>query len=114
MNLVRFTDAPQYDPRNHPGVTSRRVQGGEAGGPQEVLVSVSEYPPGTGGSSVTAPTEVVYLVMEGTLRIEHDGGHDDLSAGDSISFAPGEHRSAHNIGTEHARLIVIHRPGYDG
>lgn len=114
MNLIRYADAPRYDPRNHPGVHSRRVQGKEAGGPHELLVSISEYPPGTGGASVTAPTEVVYLVMEGTLRIEHDNGSDDLSTGDSISFAPGEHRSAHNVGDAMARLVVIHRPGYDG
>lgn len=110
MNLVRLADAPLYDPRNHPGVIARRIQGREAGGPRGVYVSLSEYPPGSGGSSVTATTEVVYVVIEGTMRIEHDNGFDELSAGDSIAFEPGESRSAHNLSDTMARLIVIHQP----
>lgn len=110
MHLVRFEDAPPYSAVNHQGVAPRRVQGKEAGGPTGVYVSISEYPPGSGGQSVTATTEVVYLVMEGTLHIEHDQGSDDLTVGDSISFAPGESRAAHNTTGQHARLIVIHQP----
>jgi uncharacterized cupin superfamily protein len=86
------------------------VQGKEAGGPTGVYVSISDYPPGGGGQSVTAATEVVYLVMEGTLHIEHDHGSEELNVGDSISFAPGESRAAHNTSDHHARLIVIHQP----
>lgn len=110
MHLVRFDEAPRYSPVNHDRVEPRRVQGKEAGGPLGVYVSISEYPPGSGGQSSTAATEVVYVVMEGTLHIDHDDGADDLTVGDSISFAPGESRAAHNTSDRHARLIVIHQP----
>jgi mannose-6-phosphate isomerase-like protein (cupin superfamily) len=91
-------------------VHARRVQGQEAGGPKGVYVSVSDYPPGSGGRSVTATTEVVYVMATGRLRIRHASGEVDLEAGDSISFEPGETRAAFNVMDEPARLIVIHQP----
>jgi quercetin dioxygenase-like cupin family protein len=114
MHLVRFADAPAYIARGHDGVTPRRVQGREAGGPSGVFVSISEYPPGSGGQSTTASTEVVYLVMAGSIRVRHDLGEELLGTGDSISFEPGESRAAYNDGTEPARLVVIHQPERDG
>lgn len=113
MHLVRWDEAPKYQPTGHVGVFPRRIQGREAGGPAGVYVSISDYPPGTGGESVTATTEVVYVVMEGTMRIDHDFGSAVLGVGDSISFEPGEGRSAHNDTSSLARLIVIHQPEAD-
>lgn len=110
MHLMRWENAPKYKPSGHVGVLPRRIQGREAGGPSGVYVSISDYPSGSGGDSVTATTEVVYVVMEGTMRIDHDHGSEVLSVGDSISFEPGEGRSAHNDSAFLARLIVIHQP----
>jgi mannose-6-phosphate isomerase-like protein (cupin superfamily) len=96
--------------RGNEGVHARHIQGREAGGPKGVYVSVSDYPPGSGGGSVTAMTKVVYVVAPGRLRIRHDSGEVDLEAGDSISFEPGESRAAFNVTDEPARLVVIHQP----
>lgn len=109
MHIVRFDDAPKYEARNHRNVTARRIQGREAGGAEGVYVSISEYPPGSGGDSIAGVAEVVYVVLKGTLRITSDDQAVDLSAGDSVSFAAGENRSAHNDTEQHARLLVIHQ-----
>ncbi len=109
MHIVKFDDAPEYEAQNHHGVTARRIQGREAGGPDGVYVSISEYPPGSGGDSIAGLAEVVYVILMGTMLITSDDGDAELSTGDSVSFAPGENRSAHNATDQHARLLVIHQ-----
>jgi len=72
-------------------------------------VSISEYPPGSGGESTTSETEVIYVVLLGRLEITHGSGFEELEAGDSISFSAGEPRAAHNRSGQPARLLVIHQ-----
>lgn len=109
MHVVRFADAPEYEARGHPGVTARRVQGREAGGPESLYVSISDYPPGSGGSSTIGDNEVVYVVLAGEIRVLHSGTVSDLAAGDSVSFAAGEDRATFNATNADARLLVIHQ-----
>lgn len=109
MHLVRFANAPEYEAAGHAGVTAHRVQGREAGGPRSMSVSISEYPPGSGGESSLGQGEVVYVVLEGRMRVVHAGEEIDLDVGDSVSFGVGDDRASYNVGDEHARLLVIHQ-----
>lgn len=109
MHLIRFEDAPEYEATGHAGVVARRIQGREAGGPQSLSVTISEYPPGSGGESSIGASEVVYVVLAGQMRIVHRGTPMDLSVGDSVSFGVGDDRASYNVTGEHARLLVIHQ-----
>lgn len=108
MHVVRFADAPQYEAQNHIDVVARRIQGREAGGARSVYVSISEYPPGAGGHSTIGESEVIYVVLEGRMRVTSGAEELDLETGDSVSFVAGEQRSAHNVTSDPARLLVIH------
>ena len=109
MHLVRYADGVPYQPSDHIDVRPRRVQGREAGGPESLAVSISQYPPGSGSRElVPSPGCLVYVVVEGRVEVEHEGGIEELAKGDSISFMPGEKRAARNTSDARATLIVIH------
>lgn len=112
MHLVRYADAIDYQPSDHIGVLPRRLQGRDAGGPQRLAVSLSQYPPGSGSDHlVPAPGDLVYVVVAGEIEVEHETGIAQLSYGDSVSFTKGEKRAARNSSAEPATLVVIHQDG---
>lgn len=115
MHLTRSGDAVIYDPPGHVGVTARRLQGGEAGGPGRLLLGLSQYEPGAVVDVAATAADTWYVLVEGQLDVQV---HDDdgavhsltLRAQDSVQLAAGEVRSVHNSSPEPALLLVVQDP----
>lgn len=111
MEIVTLANAPLYTAPNHEGVTSRRLQGGDASSADFAWVAHSQFPPG-----VIVPMDVgaigkIYVVTKGVLIIEQaDGVRHRLQQLDSIFIAAGEARSIINDSAEAAAIIVVTPP----
>ena len=111
VHLVRATDAVPYDPPGHRGVAARRLQGGEAGGPERLTVSISDYEPGATVDAAPVPA-TTYVLLAGSLELTLHGDegterHLTLHAHDSVHFTPGEVRSLRNAAGSPASLLVV-------
>ena len=108
MEIVRFVDAPIYDPPNHGAVVARRLQGGEASSAGFVLVGHSAFPPGAAVPLEAGPIDKIYVVETGAITIEQaDGRRHILEKRDSIFIPAGEARGIFNHGDAPATIIVI-------
>jgi quercetin dioxygenase-like cupin family protein len=111
MEIVKFADAPFYTAPNHDGVTSRRLQGGNASTADFAWVAHSEFPAGTVVPMDAGSFGKIYVVTEGTLTIEQaDGTRQSLEPGDSILIPAGEARSIVNDSDIPAAIIVVTPP----
>jgi mannose-6-phosphate isomerase-like protein (cupin superfamily) len=107
IHVVRAADAVAYQPPNHTGVGSRRLQGLEAGGPTGCAVAISEYPTGASAASVPTPLDTVYVVLAGELTLTTADGDVILGVRDSVFLPIGTVRSVHNRSQESATLLVL-------
>ena len=108
MHIVRFEQAPAYTAPDHDDVVARRLQGGEAGGADFVLVGHSTFAAGAGVPMDASPIGKVYVITEGAITIEQeDGTQHVLRQWDSLFVPPGEARAVRNNGDASASLIVI-------
>lgn len=110
MHLTRADDGVVYQAPGHFGVSSRRLQGHEAGGPRRAAVSISVYPPGAGVQPLPTAAETIYVVLAGELELNGHLGEQDalvLGAHDSVHLRRGEVRSLRNAGTSDAELLVV-------
>ena len=111
MEIVRFGAAPAYTAPHHEEVTARRLQGGEASAADFVLVGHSALPTGAVIPMDAGPTGKIYVVTEGTITIEQEGGtRHSLAPGDSIFIPAGEPRAVLNLGGAAAAMIVVTPP----
>ena len=111
MHVVKFRDAPDYTAPGHEDVEARRLQGGAAGGADFVLVGYS-----TLKADAVIPMDAggvgrVYVVTEGELVVEQEGGvRHVLERGDSIFIPAGEARAVRNESGAPAAMIVVTPP----
>ena len=105
--IVRADEAPTYLPPNHEGVIARRLQGHDAGQTERFWVGQSNYAPGAEASTTPTNEETVYVVLEGELQLNVDGGEQRIGAGDSVHLPRGTVRSLKNATQAQARILVI-------
>ena len=107
MLIKRFQDAKAYEAPNHWGVTGLRLQGFEDGGPANQWIGFSQFLPGGGAGPDATPFEKVYVVLEGEMTIEWDGGTEVLRPMDSCTVAPNEVRRIENRSNHVCKMLVV-------
>jgi hypothetical protein len=109
MHVTRAVDGVAYAAPGHVGVDSLRLQGGEAGGPERVAVSVSTYPPGAGVEPTPTAADTIYVILGGELELNGhlDTGSLALGVHDSVYLRQGEIRSLRNVTDNDAVLLVV-------
>ena len=111
MDIVRFEDTPFYNPPNHEGVISRRLQGDVVSKADFAWVGFSDFPPGVIVPMEAGTFSKMYVVIAGSLTIEQaDGKRYLLSEMDSIFIPAGEARSVINDSGAPAAIIVVTPP----
>ncbi len=107
MLVKRFADAQKYEAPNHRGVVGLRLQGFEAGGPQNQWVGYSQFLPGGGAGPDSTPFEKVYIVLEGEMTVIIGGAETVLAAKDSCTISPGEVREIINRSNDICKMLVV-------
>ena len=107
MFVKRFADAKPYEAPNHRGVFGLRLQGFEAGGPQNQWVGLSQFLPGGGAGPDATPFEKVYVVIEGEMTVIVGGTETVLRRFDSCTVAPGEVREIVNRQNVVCMMLVV-------
>ncbi len=107
MLVKRFADAEKYEAPNHRGVVGLRLQGFEAGGPQNQWVGYSQFLPSGGAGPDATPFEKVYIVLEGEMTVIIDGVEAVLKAMDSCTIPPGEVREIINRSNHICKMLVV-------
>ncbi|WP_299808135.1 cupin domain-containing protein [uncultured Roseibium sp.] len=107
MHIKRFEDAQAYEAPNHWGVYGLRLQGFEEGGPTNQWVGFSQFLPGGGAGPDSTPFEKVYVVLDGEMTIEWDGGCEVLRAMDSCTIPPGVVRRIENKSNHVCKMLVV-------
>jgi quercetin dioxygenase-like cupin family protein len=107
MKVNRIEDVKPYEAPKHFDMRGLRLQGLDASPSSEFWVGLSQFLPGGGAESDTTPLEKVYVVVDGTVRIETDEGQVDLRPLDSIWLAAGERRSIVNPTNRVASMLVV-------
>lgn len=111
MEIVRFEEAPFYNPPDHEDVIARRLQGGEASSTDFALVGHSYLRDGAVVPMGAGPIGKVYVVTSGTLIVaQQDGARHVLQPLDSIFIAAGEARALYNESGAPATMIVVTPP----
>jgi quercetin dioxygenase-like cupin family protein len=115
MLVKRFGDAKSYEAPNHRGVVGLRLQGFEAGGPQNQWVAFSQFLPGGGAGPDSTPFEKVYVVLDGEMTVITAGQETVLHAMDSCTIAPNEVREIVNRSNHVCKMLVVipYPPGTD-
>ncbi|WP_179400954.1 cupin domain-containing protein [Burkholderia guangdongensis] len=106
MNVTCFADAREYFPPNHFMMRCVRLQGHEAGPAESLWLGVSTIEPGGYTTMDASALEKHYVVLEGEVCIETDGGEVVLNAFDSCRLAPGERRALHNRSDRPAKILL--------
>lgn len=106
MNLTRASGAPPYVAPAHHNVSTRRLQGHEAGPTERFWVGMSVYQPGGSAEKAAACEETVYVVLDGELVVNTECGDTVLGRLDSMHLAKGEVRSIENRSDREALLLV--------
>lgn len=107
MKVTRKDDAQQYPARNHNDMCAFRLQGGDASPAENFWVGYSIFLPGGGADKGSAPTEKVYVVLEGAITIIFGGEEVTLQAMDSILIEANEERSVINRTNDVCKMLVV-------
>lgn len=107
MHVKRFEDAEPYEAPNHRGVVGLRLQGFEAGGPENQWVGLSQFLPGGGAGPDSTPFEKVYVVLDGEMTVTAGGEETVLGRFDSCTVAPGEEREIENRSNHACTMLVV-------
>ena len=107
MKVTRMSDAKPYEARNHHSMCAFRLQGGEASPANAFWVGCSLFLPGGGADRSAAPTEKVYLVLEGEITVTFETETVSLGPMDSILIEANEERTVENRGQNVCKMIVI-------
>ncbi len=107
MLVKRFADAEKYEAPNHWDVSGLRLQGFEAGGPENQWVGFSQFLPGGGAGPDSTPFEKVYVVIEGEMTVSIDGTDTVLKAMDSCTIAANEVRKIENRSNSICKMLVV-------
>lgn len=107
MKVTHFSDAKPYVAPNHYEMRSLRLQGFEAGGPEQFWTGLSHFLPGGGAGPDASPLEKVYVVLAGELRVKTEDQDLVLRAMDSCFIPANEVREVKNEGNEVATMLVV-------
>jgi quercetin dioxygenase-like cupin family protein len=108
MEVTRFDDARRYDAPKHYDMRGMRLQGFDASSSTFAWTGLSHFLPGGGAGMDTSPLEKIYVVLEGAVTIELEGGETHvLSRLDSCFIPGGEAREIRNEGNAVATMLVI-------
>jgi quercetin dioxygenase-like cupin family protein len=107
MLVKRFTDAQPYFPPNHFDIRGLRLQGYEAGGPENFSVGLSHFLPGGYAGPDSSPFEKVYVVLAGSLSIWIGDEKTVLGPFDSCTIATNEVRKVANETNDIATILVV-------
>lgn len=109
MKVTRWNSAKQYAAKKHFGMVGFRMQGQEATQTQtpNFWVGLSQFLPGGGAEKGAAPTEKVYVVLEGEVTIVTKDGETALGPLDSCLVEANEERSVINRTNNIARMLVV-------
>jgi quercetin dioxygenase-like cupin family protein len=107
MKVNRISDVAPYEAPKHFDMRGLRLQGFDASETDGFWVGLSHFLPDGGAESDATPLEKVYVVVEGTVRLETDEGTIDLGPLDSVWLAAGERRSIVNPTNRTASMLVV-------
>lgn len=107
MQVTRFDAAKPYLAPNHDGVASLRLQGAEASAVDAFWCGISHVLPGGGAKWGAAPTERIYVVLDGTVTVTTTGAEATLARWDSCVIPAGEERAMENRTTSVTTLLVV-------
>ena len=107
MKVTRKEDAKPYPARAHSDMCAFRLQGGDASPAENFWVGYSIFLPGGGAEKGAAPTEKVYVVLEGAVTITFREEEVTLGALDSILIEPNEERVVENRTNDVCKMLVI-------
>jgi mannose-6-phosphate isomerase-like protein (cupin superfamily) len=85
-----------------------RVNSGHAG----VSVARMISPSGWAEPGQRPEFEEITVVLKGTLRVEHEGGSLDVTAGQAVVASPGEWVRYSTPGTEGAEYVAVCLPAF--
>ena len=77
-----------------------------------VSVAHMRSPSGWVEPAQTPEFEEITLVLNGTLRVEHDGGSFEVNAGEAVVSSPGERIRYSTPGTDGAEYVAICMPAF--
>ena len=111
MELVRFSEAAEYEPAGHHGVVNRLLAGIGRGGVGAVSVWHGRLEPG-GGSEVHVHegSAQIYAGLTGLLMVTNGEMAAPLGPGDVVIIPAGETHDIHNESDDVATLLVISAP----
>lgn len=107
MQVTRINKAQQYPARNHSNMCAFRLQGGDVSAAEKFWVGYSIFLPGGGADKGAAPTEKVYVVLEGEITIVFGSEEVTLYAMDSILIEANEERIVENRSNDICRMLVV-------
>lgn len=108
MEITRLPYARAYNAPKHHDMRSLRLQGLEASGADFAWVGLSYFLPGGGADMDAGATGKIYVVLDGELLIDLEGGETHvLGPLDSCFIAPGEARAIRNQSNSVATLLVV-------
>lgn len=111
MQVIRFEEAPPYEPAGHSGVVNRLLVGRDSGGVSDVSVWHGVIDPGGRADPHVHPEAVqVYVTLTGTLTVADAEAAVELGPGDVAIFAAGERHEVYNAAGSPATLHVISAP----
>lgn len=115
MEITRFDEARRYDAPKHFDMRSLRLQGFDASAAKFAWLGMSHFLPGGGAEMDKSPLEKIYVVVDGELTIELDGGDTYvLRRFDSCFIPGGEGRAIRNDSNSVASMLVaMPYPGSD-
>lgn len=105
--IKRFAEATPYQAPHHFDVRGLRLQGFEAGGPENFWVGLSHFLPGGGAGPDASPLEKVYVVLNGRLTVKVGETVTELGPLDSCTIGAHTERHIINNGNEVVTMIVI-------
>lgn len=107
MQVTRHQEAKQYPARNHHEMVAFRLQGGEASTTDSLWVGLSLFLPGGSADHGSAPSEKVYVVLEGEITVIFNGQEVTLGALDSILIEANEERAVVNRSNDICKMLVV-------
>jgi quercetin dioxygenase-like cupin family protein len=108
VDVTRIGQARRYDAPKHFDMRSLRLQGFDASGATFAWVGLSHFLPGGGAEMDAGPIEKIYVVIEGEVTIELEGGATQvLGPLDSCFIPAGEKRAIRNDTNLVASMLVV-------
>jgi quercetin dioxygenase-like cupin family protein len=108
VHVTRLADAQPYTAPKHVDVSALRLQGLDASPSGFATVGLSYYLPGGKAEMSAGPQEKIYVVLDGELVVELEGGvRHVLQPLDSCLIEAGEAREVRNETNRVATLLVV-------